>query len=92
MMRTNWRRENEVLVGILNRRTGSPEQGWVTNDKGERVSNPGHYYIGYAYGQPRLERMASDCGAAATISPRVKARELHHWLLGYLTAVDNLIS
>lgn len=87
-MRSNWRRENEVLVGIINRRVDAPEEGWVTTDDGKRVSNPGHFYIGYAYGKPRLERMVSDEGAASDISPRLSARELHHWLLGYLNGID----
>ena len=71
-------------VNALNTKLGYPTEYWQDYKiDGKWISNPGHFYIGQAYGGYRLEQLTNKGCSAYDISPRGTKREV--WT--YVTAM-----
>jgi membrane protein YqaA with SNARE-associated domain len=87
MRTTKAQLENQVEQ--INMLTNSPLTKYQTATVGNLISNIGHYYIGYAYGRSRLERIVNTGGGCSDISHSVTKRELSSILHSMLNVLEN---
>ena len=60
------------------------------DENGNLISRAGHYYISYAYGRSRLERVCNTGGGCSDISHSVTKGELNSILHGIINVLENL--
>ena len=65
----------------LNRALGRPEDGW-TGIPGNLTANVGHLYLDGSNGGYCLQQHVGEDGGATTLSDRMSAREMYHFLTG----------
>jgi len=81
----------EYQAREINMLTNSPLTKYrATRDKnGNLISMAGHYYISYAYGRCRLERISNPGGGGSDISHSVSKGELNSILHGIINVLKN---
>ena len=81
----------EYQAEQINRLANSPLTKYQStrDENGNLISNIGHYYIAYAYGRSRLERIATTGGGCSDISHSVSKGELNSILHGIINVLEN---
>ncbi len=75
----------QVRVNELNNVLNQPTE---YSKFGHPICNPGHYYIGQAYGRYRLEQLANVGGGARDISPSGTKREIWDYATAMIKGVE----
>lgn len=83
-------RDLDGLCRTLNKLTGSPEEGWSTDENGKNKANVGHHYISSAYGGVCLHQIVNDGGGVRCplIDYHVPKRELYTRMHSYMDGID----
>ena len=81
----------ENLVKRINERTGSPLTTYTKNKDGATRANIGNYYLDWAYGGVKLDRVCNEGGGVNSISNAGfgTKRELYNWMQAFLMGLSD---
>lgn len=83
-------RDIGIICGCINKKTGSPSAQYTRTSDGKYNANIGCYYLSYAYGGVKLERISSSGGGCTDISQQGfdTKRKLYDWMRAFLDGLD----
>jgi len=81
----------EILVNKINRLTNSPMSYCDKVIEQPFKANIGHYYLDWAYGGVKLERVHNEQGGCITVSTGGYGtkRALYQWMTAFISGLSN---